>query len=102
LERMLHDREHRIGEHAKSVVELEKEMSKARVREASSTIEALIAGGVALDGFKVVSAKIEVGNADELKSLGDTLRSKISSGVGVLGAIVDEKVALVCVVTDDL
>ena len=39
---------------------------------------------------------------DELKNLGDALRSKLSSGVGVLGAVVDEKVALVCVVTDDL
>ncbi len=39
---------------------------------------------------------------DELKSLGDSLRAKLNSGVGVLGAVIDEKVALVCVVTDDL
>jgi len=39
---------------------------------------------------------------DELKTLGDTLRAKLGSGVGVLASVVDEKVSLVCVVTDDL
>jgi alanyl-tRNA synthetase len=39
---------------------------------------------------------------DELKSLGDMLRSRLSSGVGLLASIIDDKVALVCVVTDDL
>ena len=39
---------------------------------------------------------------DELKSLGDTLRSRLGSGVGLLASIVDDKVQLVCVVTDDL
>ncbi len=86
----------------KSTNDLKKELSKYRVKEASSNIEDIIAKGVALNGFKVVSAKIDVGNAEELKAIGDTLRSKISSGVGVLGAVVDDKVALVCVVTDDL
>ena len=39
---------------------------------------------------------------DELKSLGDALRTKLKSGVGVLGAVIDGKPALVCIVTDDL
>ena len=72
------------------------------MKEASSSIEDIVASGIAVNGFKVVSAKIDVGDAEELKSIGDTLRSKIASGVGVLGAVIDEKVALVCVVTDDL
>ena len=72
------------------------------MKSASSGIEDIVAKGVALNGFTVVSAKIDVGDAEELKSLGDALRLKITSGVGVLGAVVDDKVALVCVVTDDL
>ena len=39
---------------------------------------------------------------DTLKSMGDTLRSKIGSGVGLLASIIDDKVALVCIVSDDL
>jgi alanyl-tRNA synthetase len=102
VEKVLQGRQHSIESETKRVLDLKKEISKARVKEASSNIEDIIAAGVALNGFKVVSAKIDVGDAEELKSIGDTLRSKISSGVGVLGAVVDEKVALVCVVTDDL
>ncbi|HTK81745.1 MAG TPA: alanine--tRNA ligase [Bacteroidota bacterium] len=97
-----HEREQAIEAITKSVHDLKKELSKFRVKEASSGIEDIVAKGVPVNGFKVISAKIDVGDAEELKSIGDTLRSKISSGVGVLGAVVDEKVALVCVVTDDL
>ena len=39
---------------------------------------------------------------DALKSLGDDLRNRLRTGVGVLGAEIDDKAALVCVVTDDL
>ncbi|MBI1802862.1 MAG: alanine--tRNA ligase [Ignavibacteriae bacterium] len=102
VEQALHQREQTIELFAKSTQDLKKELSKFRVKEASSGIESVIASGVAVDGFKVVSAKIDAGTADELKSLGDALRAKLTSGVGVLGAVVDEKVALVCVVTDDL
>jgi alanyl-tRNA synthetase len=49
-----------------------------------------------------VSAKVESGSLDELKTLGDTLRSKLGHGVGLLAAVIEGKVSLVCVVTDDL
>ncbi len=82
--------------------DLRKELSKLRITDASSSLDAIVAGGSALNGFKIVSSRIEAGDMEELKKLGDVLRSRLSSGVGVLAAVVDEKVALVCVVTDDL
>jgi alanyl-tRNA synthetase len=102
VENALRQREETIVHVSKSTNDLKKELSKYRVKEAASSIDTLVSNGVALNGFKVVSAKIAVADAEELKSIGDTLRSKLSSGVGVLGAVVDEKVSLVCVVTDDL
>ena len=39
---------------------------------------------------------------DELKSMGDEVRNKMKSGVGVLITAFDEKVGIVCVVSDDL
>ncbi len=102
VERMAAQREELIEQVTKSTNDLRKELSKARVKGASSTIDAIVANSISIDGLKVASGRIEVGSMDELKSLGDTLRGKMSSGVGVLGAVVDEKAALVCVVTDDL
>jgi alanyl-tRNA synthetase len=65
-------------------------------------MDELIAAAVTIDGLKLVSAKVNASSMDELKSLGDTLRSKIGSGVGLLASVIDDKVQLVCVVTDDL
>jgi alanyl-tRNA synthetase len=95
-------REEELDNVSKAAHDLKKELSKYRVKEASSGLEEVISRGIAVNGFKVVSARIEAGTAEELKSLADRLREKLPSGVGVLGAVIDQKVALVCVVTDDL
>ncbi len=80
----------------------EKELAKYNLKSASSDIDALIVTATAVNGFKLVASKVAAADIDTLKSIGDTLRSKIGSGVGLLAAIIDDKVALVCVVSDDL
>ena len=55
-----------------------------------------------VNGFKLVTSKVNAIDMETLKSIGDTLRSKIGSGVGLLASVIDDKVALVCVVSDDL
>ncbi len=86
----------------RTTLELKKELSKVRVKRASSRIDDLVATASRLDGFKVISARVDAQTMDELKSIADGLRARLGSGVGVLASVVDNKVALVCVVTDDL
>ncbi|MDP1676736.1 MAG: alanine--tRNA ligase [Bacteroidota bacterium] len=81
---------------------IEKEKTKAAVQSASGNIDHLVQSAQAINGFKLVGAKIAANDMESLKSLGDTLRTKLGSGVGLLASIIDEKVALVCVVSDDL
>jgi alanyl-tRNA synthetase len=102
LENTLAQREKTMEQASKQAQDLKKELSKHKVKEASQGIEGLVDGAVALNGFKVVSSQVDASTMDELKSMGDTLRAKLGSGVGVLASVIDEKVALVCVVTDDL
>ncbi len=102
VEQAIQERETVIENVAKSTIDLKKELSKYRVKEVSSGIETLVENAQIIDGIKVVSEKVDVQSVDELQSLGDTLRFKLGSGVGVLAAVIDEKVSLVCVVTDDL
>jgi alanyl-tRNA synthetase len=55
------------------------------------------------NGARLVAATAEVGDVKELKALGDALREKLGSGVGVLAAsTADGKTTLLVVVTDDL
>lgn len=102
LEKELTKREQIAEQVSKQTLDIKKELSKYKVKEASSGIESLIAGARSVNGFKIVASRIEAATMDELKSIGDTLRSKLGSGVGVLASIIEDKVALVCVVTDDL
>jgi alanyl-tRNA synthetase len=88
-----------IAEQKKAV---EKEVAHYRVRTLSATIDSLVERSAMLNGMKVVTANVPAASMEELKSLGDALRSKLGSGVGVLASVTDNKVSLVCVVTDDL
>ncbi len=81
---------------------IEKEKAKSAVQSASGNIDTLVLNAQSIDGFRLVGSKIIANDMESLKSLGDTLRSKLGSGVGLLASIIDDKVALVCVVSDDL
>ena len=102
IEKALLIREDRLKEITKTINDLRKEISSLRVEEAGDQIDLLVAEGVVINDIKIVSGRVNVINNDELKKVGDTLRMKLVSGVGVLGTILEDKVALVCVVTDNL
>ncbi|RMD86487.1 MAG: alanine--tRNA ligase, partial [Calditrichaeota bacterium] len=82
--------------------ELEKEIRELRLRQAREKINELLLKPQMVNGFKVISSKLDIKDVEELKQVSDTLRAKLGSGVGVLGTIINGKVSLVCVVTDDL
>jgi alanyl-tRNA synthetase len=70
----------------------------------------LVAGGVAggndrelvVDGIRVVAREVPPAPANEMRSMADTLRSKIGSGVVVIGSRGDGNVSLVAAVSKDL
>ncbi|HXG00538.1 MAG TPA: alanine--tRNA ligase, partial [Bacteroidota bacterium] len=102
LERETAAREQALEHISKQQLELKKRISDLNVKQAASLLDRLVENAVSLNGFKVVSSKVEATSLDELKGIGDRLREKLGSGVGILGSVIEEKVALVCVVTDDL
>jgi alanyl-tRNA synthetase len=81
---------------------VDRELSKHRLQSQSGAIDSLVNRAKLVSDVKVVAAQVEAHSLDELKLLGDSLRAKLVHGVGLLAAIIDGKVSLVCVVTDDL
>jgi alanyl-tRNA synthetase len=81
---------------------LDKEFARYRMKSLSGSMDEFIASAMTVDDFKLVATKISANSIDELKSLGDALRIKLGSGVGLLASIIDDKVQLICVVTDNL
>jgi alanyl-tRNA synthetase len=92
----------RIDELLDTKKKLEKEISELRLKEKLGQIDSIIAQSSSVNGINVYKAIVNAENADELKSMSDELRNKIKSGVGVLFAVIEEKVSIVCVVSDDL
>jgi alanyl-tRNA synthetase len=58
---------------------------------------------VPCDGYRLAVRRIDGVDMEQLKTLGDELRSALKTGgIGLLATVAEEKVQLVCVVTDDL
>ena len=81
---------------------LEREITELKQASAKYAIGALVENPHVVENIRFVTAKVDAGNVDELKMMSDTIREKLRSGVGVLGAQVNGKVSFVCSVTDDL
>lgn len=82
--------------------EQEREIERLRVELASVQIGDLIKEAVTVDGTRVLAARVEAPNRDVLLQMGDRLRDKLASGVVVLGAVIDNRPALLAMVTRDL
>jgi alanyl-tRNA synthetase len=82
---------------------LEKEVQGFKTDSGKSDIENAIANPEIVNGIKLVAKVIKAENIDQLKELGDYLRNSLgSNGIGLLATIIDDKVQIVCTVTDDL
>jgi len=94
--------ETRINEVIEEKKKLEKELAELQLKGKLGGIDAIISSLKVVNNLNLYSGKISVSNMDELKSMGDELRLKIKSGVGLMISQIEDKVAIVAVVSDDL
>lgn len=92
----------RINELIDDKKKLEKEIAKLKLEEKLGSIDDIAANPTEVNEIQLFKGKVNAANMDELKSMGDELRNKMKSGVGLLIAEVEGKVQMVCVVSDDL
>ncbi len=98
----LKDSERKIEELLEAKKKLEKEISELKMREKLEQLDHILSLHSEEKGVRIFKGKVHAENMDELKSLGDELRNKMGSGVGVLISHIEDKVGIVAVVTDDL
>jgi alanyl-tRNA synthetase len=83
---------------------LERRLDEA-MRGGGDQLQTLLERAESIDGngTRLVTSVVRAGDVKELQALGDAVREKLGSGVGVLGASFDDgKNTLLVVVTDDL
>ena len=82
--------------------ELEKELAQVTARQSVGDLDSIINGARLVGEVKVIAAQITVDTPKTMREVGDKLRDKLGSGVAVLGAVFDDKVSLLAIVSKDL
>ena len=81
---------------------LERELQTLRQKLASGSGRDILQEAQIVNGIKVLAARVDGADAKSLRDTADQLKSKLGSGVVVLGAVEGDKVFLVASVTQDL
>jgi alanyl-tRNA synthetase len=81
---------------------LRKELEQVRMKSASSSVSSATENVREVNGVKVLATRADNLERTQLRTLVDNLRTKLGSGVVVMGSVADGKVALVVGVTKDL
>jgi alanyl-tRNA synthetase len=106
LAAMLNTGEDRIAEAveklAQATRQLEKQLEAANRKTAVSMVDSLLEEAKPVKNVRVLAAKVPVTDREALRQMADALRQKMGSGVVVLAAAEDGKVALIAAVTKDL
>jgi alanyl-tRNA synthetase len=82
--------------------QIEKQLTKDKLKKAASLLDDLINNSTVINDTKLISSSFDVDSMEELKDLGDILRQKMKRGIGLLYSIIDGKVNIVTVITDNL
>jgi alanyl-tRNA synthetase len=99
----------RVSALSDRVKDLERELQNVRQQMASKSMDAVMSGGgdagpaiTEIAGSKLVIQEMALEDTKAFRGIGDTVRDKLGSGVGVILNSVDGNVAYMVVVTDDL
>ena len=93
----------RLTAQEEEVKKLRRELDHLRMKSAAAAVSDASGQAVEVEGIKVLAQRVDGVDRTQMRTLVDTLRQKLGSGVVVLGsAQEDGKVALVVGVTKDL
>ena len=80
----------------------EKELLKQKLAQLYLKLDELTSNAIIENGYSVVVSKLDSSSPDEFKEIGEELRKRINRGVGLIASVNNDKINLVCSVSDDL
>ena len=105
LKHLLNVQTESIGAQVANLMEekrkLEKELQLLKKQSAAGSAQDLISNARSVAGVPLLAMKVEATSMDELRSLGDSLRKELE-GIALLGAELEGKTTLLCVVADSI
>jgi len=82
--------------------EMEREVSRLSTKLSLSDLAGLMEAAKTIQDIRVVSAAVPLDSPKTLREVGDRVRDRLGSGVAVLGGVLQNKVALLVIVSKDL
>ncbi|WP_022668703.1 alanine--tRNA ligase [Desulfospira joergensenii] len=82
--------------------DLEKQLASIKARLASKSVEDIQENTREINGIKVLAKRVEIENPSQLRDLADKFKTRLGSGVLLLGAESGGKALLIAMVTEDL
>src|SRR5207245_11388817 len=92
----------RLGAPLEDQKRLDKQLAQLESKLARTQAQDLVTSAREVAGMPVLTARVDGLDPDGLRSVMDTLRDRLPSGVIVLGSAVDGKVSLVAAVSQEL
>ena len=92
----------RIASAEEELKKLRRELDQARMKAASSSVADAAESAVEVKGVKVLTQRVDGLDKGQMRTLVDTLRTKLGSGIVVLGSAAEGRVSLIAGVTKDL
>jgi len=105
LQNRLNEKDASLQSAQDTIRTLEKEISGLKVGDLSTQLDTVINQASIIPGTSIRFACLRADglSMDEAKQLGDSLRNTLKTqGIGLIASVLDEKISLVCIATDDV
>lgn len=103
LNNKLTEKDRSVAELQDKIKSLEKELAKEKLSGLKDSFGEWVSGAEMIGDIRIVAKEAAAENMDQLRTNGENLRNEFGkNGIGLLATIINDKVQLVCVVTDDL
>ncbi len=103
LEIIVIEKDRAIEELKERMKQLEKQLVSFKQAELNNSVPQLIESAKTINGVKVISCRMDLENIDLQRSVAEKLRDTLgNAGIALIGGIIENKVSLVAVSTDDL
>ena len=80
----------------------EKQLLKKNLSEVYERLSDIILKANSENGFDIIADKIELNSMEEFREIGDELRKRITNGIALIASVLNDKINLVCSVSDNL
>jgi len=81
---------------------MDKQVADLSRQLASSDLAGVMNNAISVADIKLIAAVIPLDSPKTLREVGDKVRDSLGSGIAVLGGSINDKAALLAIVTDDL